>query len=140
MSNSVGLSLSEWRKQRADGEPAILPSELQVRLKRVAAVDLALTGDIPAALQTQIEAVISGGAGEVTLAKFREFSSIINLVCQACIVSPADLNVEELDYQDRLAIFQWANEVGAPLQTFRQQQAPAVELSPNRDVVLDETQ
>jgi hypothetical protein len=35
------MNLTEWRKLRTEGEAATLPSGLDVRLKRVGAMDLA---------------------------------------------------------------------------------------------------
>ena len=137
----MGLTLEEWRKLRNEGEEASLPSGLIVRLRRVSAMDLAERGDIPAPLQTQLEKVMGRqNVGKVTIAEFREFSGIITLVCDACIVGPEGLEAKELDYTDRLAIFQWANEVGGKLQTFRKQSTAALELSRNGVDVLDEAE
>lgn len=134
----MGLSLEEWRKLRTEGEDATLPSGLIVRLRRVGAMDLAERGDIPAPLQTQLEKVMSRqNVNKVTLKEFQEFSGIITLICDACIVGPEGLEAKELDYMDRLAIFQWANEVGGKLQTFRKQSTPALELSRNGRDILD---
>lgn len=137
----MGLTLDEWRKLRNEGEEASLPSGLIVRLRRVSTMDLAERGDIPAPLQTQLEEMISRqNFNRITLAEFKEFSGIINVVVDACLAGPEGLEADELNYQDRLAIFQWANEVGGKLQTFRQQPATALELSRNGVNVLDPAQ
>lgn len=134
----MGLSLEEWRKLRAEGEDATLPSGLIVKLRRVGAMDLAERGDIPAPLQTQLEKVMGRqNTSRVSLQEFQEFSGIITLICDACIVGPDGLEAKELDYMDRLAIFQWANEVSGKLQTFRKQSPPALELSRNGNDVLN---
>ena len=59
----------------------------------------------------------------VTVDQFVEFSALINLVCEACIVGPVGLEVTELPSQDRLAIFEWANEPAGSLQPFRREKA-----------------
>lgn len=137
----MGLTLDEWRKLRNEGEEASLPSGLIVNLRRVSTMDLAEKGDIPAPLQTQLEEMISRqNFNKITLAEFKKFSGIINVVVDACLIGPEGLEANELDYQDRLAIFQWANEVGGKLQTFRKQPTAALELSRNGTNVLDAAQ
>lgn len=120
------MNLAEWRALQSEGDDATLPSGLTVKLRRVGVMDLAERGQIPQTLAPQLEAYMSGGK-KVTLAQFNEQAEVINLVCQACIVAPADLGVEELPFADRLAIFQWANEVNQPLTSFRAKQNGAVE-------------
>lgn len=117
------MNLPEWREQKKMGEAATLPSGLEIRIKRVAMLDLAEQGKIPVTLQPKLNELMAGGKVTVTLEQFAEFAGIINLVCRACIVEPVELDVTELDYNDRLSIFQWANEVTAGLKTFRGEQA-----------------
>lgn len=113
------MNLPEWREQKKMGEAATLPSGLEISIRRVAITDLAEQGKIPALLQPKLNELMAGGKATVTVNQFTEYAEIINLVCRACIVEPAELDIMELDYADRLSIFQWANEVTAGLKTFR---------------------
>lgn len=122
------MKLDEWRKAQVQGEEAVLPSGLEVRLRRVSTIDLAEKGQIPQELRPQLEKMIAGDKTRtVTLAEFEEFAGIINVICAACLVGPKGLEVGELPYPDRLAIFGWANEVSGKLSTFRQQNGQSVE-------------
>lgn len=122
------MNLEEWRALRAQGEPATLPSGLEVRLRRVGTLDLAQQGRIPQELRPQLEASMQQGqARAVSLENFQEFAGVIDLVCAACLVTPEGLDVGELPYDDRLAIFMWANEVSGKLKTFRPENGQPVE-------------
>lgn len=118
------LGLAEWRRLREEGEEAQLPSQLVVRLRRVSMIDLAEQGEIPATLKPKLNALIQQGRTvRMDLDKLREFIEIVNLVCAACIVGPQDLRVSELPYEDRMAVFNWANQFTGKLQPFRGQHA-----------------
>jgi len=124
------MQLEEWRARQAAGEEAVLPSGLEIVVKRVGVMDLAEKGDIPQSLQPQIEKLMATPNGQVRTVKleeFKEFAGVINLVVGACILAPAELEVKELPMFDRLAIFTWANEPGEKLKPFRRQQEGAVE-------------
>lgn len=119
----MGLSLDAWRARQSEGEDATLPSGLQIKIKRVGVLDLAERGEIPQTIQPQIDAFMSatnGNAPQVGLKEFQKFAAVINLVCAACIVAPAELDAKELPYADRLALFNWANEVNVEMTTFRE--------------------
>lgn len=114
------MNLQEWRERRNKGEEANLPSGLTIHVKRVSVADLAERGEIPQTLQPQFEKFM-GGDSTLTLDRFKEFSGLINLICEVCIVEPKELDVSELPYMDRMSIFAWANEVADTLTTFRQE-------------------
>ena len=121
------MNLQEWRARQQQGEDAELPSGLVVQLKRVSMLDLAEKGKIPATLKPKIDELMkSGQTVTVTVDQFVEFVELINLVCEACIVGPAGLQVTELPSQDRMAIFEWANEMTGSLQPFRREEAESV--------------
>lgn len=116
----TGLSLEEWRRQRQEGEQAQLPSQLVVQLRRVSMIDLAEKGNIPAPLQPKLNALIRRGRKmQMDLNKLKEFIEVVNVVCDACIVGPDGLKVTELPYEDRIAVFNWANQFSGQLQPFR---------------------
>lgn len=119
------MNLNEWRRLREEGEEAQLPSGLVVRLKRVGVLDLAEQGKVPQTLAPQVEKFLAGQ--RPTLNDFQAQAEIISLVCRAALLGPEGLDVRELDYQDRLAIFTWANEVNKPLESFRGKQNGVVE-------------
>ena len=119
------MNLEQWRAERENGTRATLPSGLSVRLKRTSLPDLAEQGQIPQTLALVVEKFVGGKTPK--LEDIKASSALIRLVCQACIVGPYGLDVDELDYQDRLAIFNWANEVNKPLTLFRGEQDGAVE-------------
>lgn len=122
------MQLEEWRALRTQGEAATLPSELEVRLRRVSAMDLAEKGQVPQELRPQVERLIEGDkTRSVTLEEFEGFAEVINLVCAACLVGPEGLDLSELSYVDRLAIFVWANDATKKLQMFRQPEIKPVE-------------
>jgi hypothetical protein len=78
------MNLTEWRKLRTEGEAATLPSGLDVRLKRVGAMDLAEKGQIPQEMRPQLEKIIAGQqTRNVTIEEFESFSGVINIVCAA---------------------------------------------------------
>ena len=121
------MNLQEWRARQQQGEDAELPSGLVVQIKRVSMLDLAEKGKIPATLKPKIDELMkSGQTVTVTVDQFVEFVELINLVCEACIVGPTGLQVTELPSQDRMAIFEWANEMTGGLQRFRREKAKPV--------------
>jgi hypothetical protein len=118
--SETGLSLDEWRRLRTEGEDAELPSRLVVQLRRVSMLDLAEQGQIPTTLKPKLNALIRRGRKmQMDLDKLKEFIEVVNLVCAACIVGPQGLKVTELPYEDRIAIFNWANQFSGRLQPFR---------------------
>ena len=121
------MNLQEWRARQQQGEDAELPSGLVVQIKRVSMLDLAEKGKIPATLKPKIDELMkSGQTVTVTVDQFVEFVELINLVCEACIVGPTGLQVTELPSQDRMAIFEWANEMTGGLQPFRREKAESM--------------
>ncbi len=113
------MNLQEWREKRQRGEDATLPSGLVVRLRKVSLLDLAEQGRIPTTLAPKISEIASGKTPSLRLDQIGEMAEAINIVAAACLVEPDDLDVAELPYDDRLAIFQWAGEVSTKLQFFR---------------------
>ncbi len=120
------MNLQEWREKRQHGEDATLPSGLIVQLRKVGMLDLAEQGKIPATLTPRINELMKGGVGGVSLEQVNEFAELINIVCRACVTGPDGLDVAELPYEDRLAIFNWASKAASALQFFRQQDAEPV--------------
>lgn len=122
------MNVDEWRKLREQGEDATLPSGLTVQLRQVSMLDLASKGEIPQTLKPQIDALMQGGGklDKMTLDGVNKFVGVIDLVVGACLAGPDGLKVSELTYQDKIAIFNWANEMSGKLQPFRRQEAQPV--------------
>lgn len=134
------MDFGEWKRQREEGEEAQLPSGLTVRLRKAGLMDLVGRGDIPQTLHPQVAEWISGKSPD--LDGFQGLVEIATLVAQACVLSPVEVreDVMLLPVEDRMAIFQWANEEGASLKTFRGKQTRAVEFASDGEHVRAETE
>lgn len=113
------MDLSEWRKAR-EGEPFTLPTGLEVKLRRCQLLDLAEQGRIPAPLIGLANAALASSGMALTVKDFREYAPLINVIVQACVAAPEGLRAEELPAADRIAIYNWANEVIVAVQPFRE--------------------
>lgn len=122
------MELHAWRASRTTTKT--LPSGLEVTLKRVSLLDLAMNGNIPNALAGMVDDVIDAEKiKKVQAADFAQFGQVIDLVVKACVISPmiadvADeehLAVSELPMEDRLEVFSWANEGVEQIAPFRPQ-------------------
>ncbi len=121
------MDLQQWRARQA-GEAYILPSGLDVRLKKVSMIDLAQGGKIPQTLHAPVNELMKRDTkAGVSIEGIAEFRAVLDLVVGACMVEPADLDVSELPWDDKLAIFNWANAPAEKLVPFRREQDGAVE-------------
>lgn len=122
------MNLQEWRARQQEGEAFTLPSGLEVRLKKVALMDLAQAGQIPTTLRAPVAEMLKRRPDQsVDLADVEKFGQVLDVVAGACIVEPADLKPAELGSTDKQAIFNWANQVAGKLEPFRRQQNGDVE-------------
>lgn len=122
------MNLQEWRARQSGGEAFTLPSGLDVRLKKVALLDLVHGGQIPQTLQAPVAEILKRKPdAAVELADLEKFGKVLDLVAKACIVEPEGLDVSELPVADKQEIFNWANGAAGKLQSFRQQQNGSVE-------------
>jgi hypothetical protein len=116
------MNLAEWRARQQEGEGFTLPSGLDVRLKKVALMDLAQAGQIPATLRAPVAEMLKRRPDQpVDLADVEKFGQVLDVVSKACIVAPAELDVAELSSYDKQAIFNWANAAAGRLEPFRRQ-------------------
>lgn len=135
-----GLDLAAWRAKQNAGEKLVLPSGLLVTLKRVGVLDLAAKGSIPATLVPQLNQIMAEGKmTNMSLKDFEGFAEMINTVAGACLLEPEGLQVEELPYDDRVAIFSWANAGGSRLQPFRKPETQPLESTRPSNVVQSKT-
>lgn len=124
------MNLAEWRARQQEGEAFTLPSGLEVRLKRVALLDLAHAGQIPTTLRAPVAEMLKRKADQaVDLGDMEKFGAVLDLVAAACIVAPDGLSVQELPSADKQAILQWTNQPAGKLEPFRRQQNGDVESS-----------
>jgi hypothetical protein len=122
------MDLSEWRKAKSEGIKHTLPSGLVVRLRRVQLMDLASQGQIPAPLMGAAGELIESGKTDLTLENWPHFEEVFNLVAKSCIIDPPvvvkgddqHLGIDELSASDKLAIYNWANQVLAAVLPFRE--------------------
>ena len=122
------MNLAEWRARQQQGEAFTLPSGLEVQLKKVALLDLAQAGQIPATLRAPVAEILKRKADQpVDLNDVEKFGQVLDVVCKACIVAPAELDVAELGSYDKQAIFNWANQAAGKLEPFRHQPNGSVE-------------
>lgn len=122
------MNLEQWRAQQQGGEEFTLPSGLEVRLKKVALIDLVHGGQIPGDLRTQVAEMTGRRTDQaVSLEDLEKYGPVLDLVAGACIVEPEELKATELPYADKDAIFRWANQAAQALKPFRRQQGADVE-------------
>jgi len=122
------MNLAEWRARQQQGEAFTLPSGLEVRLKKVALMDLAQAGQIPTTLRAPVAEMLKRRPDQpVDLADVEKFGQVLDIVVKTCIVEPADLDVAELPSHDKQVVFNWANQAAGRLEPFRSQQNGSVE-------------
>ena len=122
------MNLDEWRARQQEGEAFTLPSGLDVRLKKVALLDLVHIGQIPSDLRAPVAEMLKRKPDQgIDLTDLEKMGPVLDVVARACIVEPAGLDVAELPSGDKQAIFNWANSAAAALRPFRREQSPDVE-------------
>ncbi len=124
-----GMDLQEWRAQRAQGEQAVLPSGLEVRLRKVSMMDLAEQGQIPETLKPMLPELTKVAERGMTADDMTRMGALINVVVAAALVEPVGLEASELPFFDRQAIFAWANDGGKQLALFRRETGEFVEVA-----------
>lgn len=137
------MDLAEWRRARA-GADFTLPSGLAVRLRRCQLLDLAEQGRIPTPLVGLANALLASDSLALTVEDYRQYAPVINAIAAACLVSPegdgAPFEIEELPAADRLAIYNWANDITVAVQPFRDQRSGDGAAGPGQRSVRSKTQ
>jgi hypothetical protein len=90
-------------------------------LRRVQLLDLAEQGKIPAPLLAMADMLLTSESVTLTVESFQENAPVITLIAGACLAGPEGLEIEELPVADRLAIYNWANEVIVAVRPFRRE-------------------
>lgn len=130
-------SASEWRKIRRDGYTVTLPSGNSATLQSIALERLIEKGDIPdyltpvAAKSLWVETEPDSIASNDDLSK--KFIELINYIVPLAMVVPAvvsnpdegreEITIDDIDFMDKLAIFNLAIQPSSVLRSFRDQQA-----------------
>lgn len=137
MTFGIPMNLSEWRAQRRI--KCALPSGLQVTLQRVQLSTLIFTGQIPKPVFSAIAEFAKRGDGVLDLSdvdsivanldKLPELTEMFNAVARCALVDPpcadvADethLAVNELEFVDRVFIFNLVSKEAQAMAPFPQQ-------------------
>jgi hypothetical protein len=112
-----------------------LPSGLSVWVKDLTMMDLMLTGKLPPGILDFADDAQKSGQAEIDLKKVAgkgvEFKSLLDMVVLTSVVEPpiaeqADddhLGLDELNGDDKMAIFNWINREVSELKPFREGEA-----------------
>lgn len=153
MSQLKPTSGQQWRKAREVGETIRLPSGNIATLRPVPLDQLMLSGKIPdlltpiAARSLWAETDTSNIADQVETAK--GFAELINLIVPLAVLRPRivdnpqsddEISLEDIDFSDKIAIFQLATGGSQTLSLFREQQEKRLEPVPDSEDVRPETE
>ena len=142
--NNRATSGADWRKPREEGYVIRLPSGNMARLRPVALDVLIISGKLPdlltqlAAKSLWAETDTATIGDQVELAK--GYAELINIIVPAAMMEPRivekpqaddEISLDDLQFSDKVAIFQLASGGTTLLQNFRDEQTPNVE--PVRD-------
>lgn len=143
---------STWRKPRTVGETVTLPSGNVATLRPVALDMLIASGKLPdlltpiAAKSLWTETDTSTIADQVETAK--GFAELVNLIVPAAMLTPRivenpqgddEISLEDIDFSDKIAIFQLATGGSQVLKSFREQQEKRMEPVPDGENVQPTT-
>ena len=142
--------LAKWRAGRT--HELALPSGLTVMVADVTITDLAFSGmDLPPSILAFAEDAAKSGASKIDIKELlkdaKEFKQFMDLMVKVALkepqiadVSDADhITLDELNGDDKMAIFNWINRETAAVKPFRDAGQPA-EAGRVGQTVLDETQ
>jgi hypothetical protein len=130
MSKQV-TSISAWRKRREEGELYTLPSGNVALLQRVHIMALVEQGQVPDTLTNLVAQMVSENPRmQISMKDLKHYAEVVNLVVCAAFVAPVvraepgegSLGVQELDFSDRVAVFEWCHLPTRKLEPFRPEQ------------------
>lgn len=120
-------NIAEWRAKKAEGEWRELPSGLRVRIKRLSLLQMAVAGSIPTSLVGQVDTLLEKTVTPreaVTRQLGAIDAHIMGAVIEPQIVAAGEpipdgaVCIDEIDVDDKLAIFNWLNSAPATLVGF----------------------
>ena len=108
---------------------------MEAVVRRVSVATLAANGQIPQTLQTIAEDFVGAPDKEITLAEFPKYADVVNMIVKAAMVEPRvgdeatdeQLDVREMEFEDRIAVFNFVNAGASALRPFRAEQNAGVE-------------
>ncbi len=124
---------SNWREWvAAQRETLTLPSGLIATVRRVSVADLAIAGQVPVPLLGKIQQAESVAADTSDIAALEDFQKnpelmeMVTIVARAAMVEPPigdvtddqHLGIDDFTAQDRIAVFNWANQEAAAMLPF----------------------
>lgn len=146
---------ADWRRQSTATAVTTLPlSGLNVEVGRVHLDALLLSGKIPDVLTPVVAdmlwSTIGQGQGkEEEIQGTKDFFALVNIVVKASLVSPRvvdtptaddEISVDDIEFGDRLIIFQLARQPATVLFRFRQEQVADVDALPESEAVQPATE
>ncbi len=150
----VPTSAATWRVARRDGFIITLPSGYVAKLRPVALDVLITSGKLPdiltpiAAKTLWMEEEISDIANIPEMAK--GFADLVNFVLPAAFMEPVvvcdrepkagEISIEDIDFADKVAVFNLATSGAATMSKFREQQARNVVAVPDGENDGNETE
>ncbi|MCG3208625.1 MAG: hypothetical protein FOGNACKC_02236 [Anaerolineae bacterium] len=119
----MATSVSDWQKTTE----MTLPSGNVINLRRVALLDLIAQGGVPDTLSGLAVELVAKSQVKLDAGQLRQYEQIVNLVVRAAAVSPPvtdqggpdSLAVRDIDWVDRVQIFNWTNGAATALRPFR---------------------
>lgn len=136
----------DWRKARLEGETVTLPSGNIATLRPVALDLLITSGKLPdlltpiAAKSLFVEESAATIADQAELAK--GYAELINLIVPLAMLSPRitpepvkddEISLDDLEFSDKVAIFNLATGGATVLKSFREQQERHVAVTPDSE-------
>ena len=107
---------------------------VEARVRRIRIATLAANGEIPLTLQALAEDFVNDPDKAITLAEFPQYADVINMIVKAAMIEPRVgneatdncLDVHEMEFEDRIAVFQFVNAAADRMRPFRAEQAANV--------------
>lgn len=131
--------IASFRFEQVKEFPGPLPvSGLQIFVRNVTMMDLIFTGMLPEPLLDVINDMQDKGAEEVDLKKIArngaEFNAMVNALVILAVVEPPiaekgdedHIGIDEMNGDDKMAIFSWVNREVKSMRSFRDEQTPPV--------------
>lgn len=153
MSDLKPTSGRAWRKPREVGEIVTLPSGNVARLRPVAVDALLAAGRIPDLLSGIAAKTLWAETDTASIAEQAEqakgFADLINLIVPLAMLEPrvvaeptgdGEIALDDVEFSDKIAVFQLSTGGSTVLKSFREQQARVVATVPDGEDVQPATE
>ena len=138
-------NLAQWRASQR--HETTLPSGLMVVLRDVTMTDLLFTGKLPASMLDMAQSAVEQGKADIDLKSLakngQDLKLLINELVLLCLVEPKiaeqpdedHIGIDELNGDDKMSIFNWANREVEQVRSFREgENEPVAALQPGNGV------